>query len=172
MQIFIIKGFHSPERVKVWIKLRISFHLIIYLFKYIILKNLSIILWWFPKIKIIINFWIDIQLIKLILKFLILTLIANWKEILRLLLFRCTLLEKVIGEWVLINLIFLDILFLNWIIQNLLCLLLFHYFYIYFLSIIILNWNCLRFNNFFIFSLKWIWIRYWIINKIFLFFSF
>ena len=106
LQIFIINRFHSRERIKVWIKLRILFRLTIpYLFKYIILKYLFTSLLWYDliaEIKLVFDFLIEIHLIKLRFKILLLNWVAE--EILRLLLLWCISLEKIIDKRILIYL--------------------------------------------------------------------
>jgi hypothetical protein len=106
LQIFIINRFHSRERIKVWIKLRILFRLTIpYLFKYIILKYLFTSLLWYDliaEIKLVFDFLIEIHLIKLRLKILLLNWVAE--EILRLLLLWCISFEKIIDKRILIYL--------------------------------------------------------------------
>ena len=106
LQIFIINRFHSRERIKVWIKLRILFRLTIpYLFKYIILKYLFTSLLWYDliaEIKLVFDFLIEIHLIKLRFKILLLNWVAE--EILRLLLLWCISFEKIIDKRILIHL--------------------------------------------------------------------
>ena len=106
LQIFIINRFHSRERIKVWIKLRILFRLTIpYLFKYIILKYLFTSLLWYDliaEIKLVFDFLIEIHLIKLRFKILLLNWVAE--EILRLLLLWCISFEKIIDKRILIYL--------------------------------------------------------------------